>query len=173
METNGSVNQMLENEEAIRQKIGKGADWYLRQWGKAPAQGKQMGLNFFALIFGASWLAYRKMYKPACKIMIGIACIQLLFFLSIRYDLVFGINILGDLLILSPFLIAVYLFLFGNGMYFRHICRLVCESPVEMSSERKGKSVGGTSWLAAAIVLGITVFNCLLGAALILAAMVE
>lgn len=161
MISNENKQAIIENEEVMRKMIGKGADVYIEKWSKFPEKKMYMGCNFAALFLGATWLAYRKMYKQAAIIMICLgAFIGLLKYsmnsIAGNMDL-FLLEISLNSLKFIPILLGLYLFAFGNGLYYRHVNKLINQNMQSSENETTKKTIGGTSMIAAVAVITLSI----------------
>lgn len=158
---NENKQAVIENEEVMRKMIGKGADIYIEKWSKSPEKKMYMGYNFAALFLGATWLAYRKMYKQATIIMIVLGALIVLLNYSLNsmesnMDL-FLLYIALSSLKFIPILLGIYLFAFGNRLYYRHINKLININTQSSDSEPSKKTIGGTSMIAAISVFTLSI----------------
>lgn len=68
----------------LRAFVGQNADYYVEKWTPQGGSGRRFGFNWAAFFFGFSWLVYRRMYRRALLLLVGLEAVQLLLYFSLR-----------------------------------------------------------------------------------------
>lgn len=102
--------------------------------------------NLAALLLGAFWLCYRKMYKVAFLLMVGITLIDLvlMYLLGMTTYNKFG----NSALMIGP---AVFMGILGNHLYLKHTLKQIKSTTSSLSDpsiiQQQLVTQGGTTWL--------------------------
>lgn len=146
--------QPVQDEDAeIKEFVGTESKYYIGKWRKSSNPEKAVSWNWAAFFLSGYWLGYRKMYIP----------------LLVWFVLAFGFGIImitvGYVYPLLAFIldviiigISVFLGMYGNALYYRHMERKLKKwhaDPVLQSRTTLSK-MGGTGWLT---VILLTVAN--------------
>ncbi|MFC4622822.1 DUF2628 domain-containing protein [Comamonas nitrativorans] len=147
-----AADQPPRADDAIRQFVGKKADYYLGKW----VDGGN-SFNVAGFFLGPAWLLYRKMYRPAGLILAALlieTMLEIILFpdmsesTSTALSRAIGLGVAG--------LIGT----FGNGWYKTHVEKAVSDLQAIHAPAESYVRQGGTSWAVA--ILGSLGFLLLL-----------
>ena len=146
-----SVSRDYMTEQEVNAYVGDNAEYYKEKWKAHPETEYYKGWNWSSFFFFLEWAFYRKLYKEAILLYLG------LFFLAFVSALILpNFDFLGDFI---GQIIRLVLGAFANGIYRKKALRVVLQAVDMQEDDRLTylKSKGGTSSISVVICIVIEV----------------
>lgn len=131
--------------------VGRNYDYYKFKWLKSDDPEKALTWNWTAFFLGFLWLGYRKMYKPILILLSLYLGLELIELLTVFDPTVTVITTY------FPLIIAVFLGMFGNALYYRHAKKKIEKIRTLYPGTRMQINLGGTSGKGVITAIGINV----------------
>ncbi|WP_177178289.1 DUF2628 domain-containing protein [Amphibacillus marinus] len=126
-------------DEQMAAFVGKGYDYYQKNWTMVTNPGRSVNWNWAAFFLGVFWLGYRKMYK-AILLLLGF------FILTDLIELLSGNSQIAEHLSTAiMFGVPVFLGMYGNTLYYRHAKAKLSRLQEREQDLNVIATVGGTS----------------------------
>ena len=123
--------------------------WLILKWLKNDDPGKALTWNWAAFFLGFLWLGYRKMYKPIFYLLILYFLVEIIEIVTIFHPIATMVTTYLALVV------AVFLGMFGNALYYRHTKKKIEEIDRLYPGTRMQINLGGTSSKGVFAAIGI------------------